>query len=368
MLSTHRRGSGDPTFRRAADGSIWRGIRTLRAPPACGSRPVRQAGVVDATAWGPGAAWVLDQLPRMLGADDDPTGFEPPGPLVDAWRRHGNWRLGATDLVMESLVPAVVERRSPARRPSPGSASRPPVRRAGAGTTSETTRRTAVAAADPERLRMVPSWEWWGCTSTSGARAPWSAPPRSPPRSSEPGRWDRWVRPAAAHAARIGVWTSAEIRSRALGDADSVSFGDYHVAANIGWVLTGEPVDDAELAVLFEPYAGHRHRVQRLVELAGMRRARHGARCPLEPTSPGASDDLRPRPPPTSAEVREQAEAHLRALVGRDDAVLREDQWTAIEALAVGRAAPWSCSAPAGASRRSTSSPPPAARPVRGRP
>ncbi len=42
-------------------------------------------------------------------------------------------------------------------------------------------------------------------------------------------------------------------------------------------------------------------------------------------------------PAPTSAEVREQAEAHLRALVGRDDAVLREDQWTAIEALAVGR-------------------------------
>ena len=40
---------------------------------------------------------------------------------------------------------------------------------------------------------------------------------------------------------------------------------------------------------------------------------------------------------PTSAEVREQAEAHLRALVGRDDAVLRDDQWTAIEALAVER-------------------------------
>jgi ATP-dependent DNA helicase RecQ len=33
--------------------------------------------------------------------------------------------------------------------------------------------------------------------------------------------------------------------------------------------------------------------------------------------------------------VRRQAEAHLRALVGRHDAVLREDQWTAIEALAV---------------------------------
>jgi len=35
--------------------------------------------------------------------------------------------------------------------------------------------------------------------------------------------------------------------------------------------------------------------------------------------------------------ARESAEAHLRALVGRDDAVLRDDQWTAIEALAVDR-------------------------------
>src|SRR3954447_14076149 len=36
-------------------------------------------------------------------------------------------------------------------------------------------------------------------------------------------------------------------------------------------------------------------------------------------------------------DVRTSAEAHLRALVGRDDAVLREDQWSAIEALAVHR-------------------------------
>ena len=37
----------------------------------------------------------------------------------------------------------------------------------------------------------------------------------------------------------------------------------------------------------------------------------------------------------TRETVRREAEGHLRALVGRDDAVLREDQWTAIEALAV---------------------------------
>ncbi len=36
-------------------------------------------------------------------------------------------------------------------------------------------------------------------------------------------------------------------------------------------------------------------------------------------------------------EVRDEAEAHLRALVGRDDVTLREDQWSAIAALAVER-------------------------------
>ena len=44
-----------------------------------------------------------------------------------------------------------------------------------------------------------------------------------------------------------------------------------------------------------------------------------------------APTDVRP------LRVRANAEAHLRALVGRDDAVLREDQWSAIEALAVHR-------------------------------
>jgi ATP-dependent DNA helicase RecQ len=39
---------------------------------------------------------------------------------------------------------------------------------------------------------------------------------------------------------------------------------------------------------------------------------------------------------PAEADVRRDAERHLRALVGRDDAELREDQWRAIEALAVG--------------------------------
>ncbi len=40
-------------------------------------------------------------------------------------------------------------------------------------------------------------------------------------------------------------------------------------------------------------------------------------------------------PAPTTTDVREQAETYLRALVGRDDVVLYDDQWAAISALAV---------------------------------
>lgn len=44
-------------------------------------------------------------------------------------------------------------------------------------------------------------------------------------------------------------------------------------------------------------------------------------------------------PLPAHAPVRERAEAHLRALVGRPDATLREDQWDAVRALLDGRRA-----------------------------
>ena len=56
------------------------------------------------------------------------------------------------------------------------------------------------------------------------------------------------------------------------------AFGDYHVAKDIGWALTGSAVDDDGLAELLEPWRPHRCRVQGLVELAGLHRPRHGAR------------------------------------------------------------------------------------------
>jgi 3-methyladenine DNA glycosylase/8-oxoguanine DNA glycosylase len=91
----------------------------------------------------------------------------------------------------------------------------------------------------------------------------------------------------------VGVWTAAEVRQRAHGDADAVSFGDYHVAKDIGWALTGGPVDDDGLAELLEPYRPHRYRVQRLLELDGASRPRRGPRMGVRAHLP-VSGSLRP--------------------------------------------------------------------------
>jgi 3-methyladenine DNA glycosylase/8-oxoguanine DNA glycosylase len=282
VLSIHRRGAGDPTFRHTADGATWRGVRTPEGTATLRLLPDPAAGTVTAESWGSGAEWVLDSVPRMLGADDDPSGFEPVHrPIADAWRRHGNWRLGATGLVMESLVPAIIEQkvtgmeafaafrtlvhRFGVRAPGPPSEPEPPVR--------------LWVQPSPTELRAIPSWEWLRLPVDGARSRPIQHAARVASALERAGReppeeFDRRVRTLPG----IGVWTSAETRSRAMGDPDAVSFGDYHVAANIGFVLTGAPVDDDELAVLLEPYAGHRHRVQRLVELSGLRRPRHGAR------------------------------------------------------------------------------------------
>jgi 3-methyladenine DNA glycosylase/8-oxoguanine DNA glycosylase len=76
----------------------------------------------------------------------------------------------------------------------------------------------------------------------------------------------------------VGVWTAAEVRQRAHGDSDAVSFGDFHVPGEIGLALTGERVDDAGMAELLEPYRRHRYGVQRLVELEAVRRPRRAPR------------------------------------------------------------------------------------------
>jgi 3-methyladenine DNA glycosylase/8-oxoguanine DNA glycosylase len=79
----------------------------------------------------------------------------------------------------------------------------------------------------------------------------------------------------------VGPWTAAEVAQRSFGDADAVSVGDFHLPGLVGWALLGRPTDDAGMLAALAPYAPHRHRVVRLVELSGVRRPRYAPRLPV---------------------------------------------------------------------------------------
>ena len=284
VLAVHRRGAGDPTYRLRPDGSVARGIRTPAGATTLVVRAHPTVGEVLAEAWGPGAQWALERLPRMLGADDDPSGFVPPTVLDRAWRRHRHWRLGATDLVLESLVPTIIEQKVTGQEAF--AAFRRLVRRFGEPAPGPVP--DLWVQPDPATLRTVPSWEWLRLPVDGGRSRPVVAAARVAESLERAGatsyeEFDRRLRSLPG----IGVWTSAEVRSRALGDADAVSFGDYHVPADIGWALVGEPVDDDALRELLEPYRPHRHRVQQLVTAAGLGRPRRGPRMAPRTHLPG---------------------------------------------------------------------------------
>jgi 3-methyladenine DNA glycosylase/8-oxoguanine DNA glycosylase len=275
-LAPLRHGPGDPSYRISADGTHWRAVRTPEGPATLAV--MSDAGTVDARAWGAGADWVLDALPRMLGADDDPAGFVPRHEvLAELWRRRPHLRIGGTGLVMESLVPAIIEQKVTGQEAF--AAYRRLVQRYGDPASGPAADRGLRMPPTPERLRAVPSWEWLrlpvdGARSRPIQLAARVATALERAGSESPAEFDRCLRTIPG----IGVWTSAETRARALGDPDAVSFGDYHVARDIGWALVGVELDDDGLAGLLEPYAGHRLRVQRLVEAAGLHRPRRGPR------------------------------------------------------------------------------------------
>jgi 3-methyladenine DNA glycosylase/8-oxoguanine DNA glycosylase len=277
-LSILRRGAGDPTFRVDPDGTVWRGIRTPEGPATLRLRTCTSDGEVRATAWGPGATWALDSVPAMLGCDDDPTGFEPTHRvLADAHRRKPHWRVCRTGLVLEALVPAIIEQKVTGQEAFAG--FRMLVHRFGERAPGAGAERGVWVQPSAEALRLVPSWEWLRmhidpARSRAVVRAAVVASALERTAGLPSAEVDRRLQSLPG----IGVWTSAEVRFRAHGDADAVSFGDYHIAKNVGWALTGHEVDDAGLAELLEPYRPHRYRVQRLVELAGLRRPRHGPR------------------------------------------------------------------------------------------
>ncbi|PPF89727.1 3-methyladenine DNA glycosylase [Subtercola sp. Z020] len=287
------RGQHEPTMRLTPTG-FWRAVRTPEGTATLHAES-RADGSVCATAWGDGAEWVLDALPDLLGAGDDWSGLDLSGvpPLAEVRRQHPGLWLTSTSLVFESLVPSILEQKVTTIE----------ARRAWRYLVGRFGERPPGPAPDGMRVQpsarqwaLIPSWEWHRAgVGPNRSRAVLAA-------AAVAAGLDRLAHrgvPASGGAARaarrfddvleklqtvhgIGPWTAAETSQRSHGHPDAVSVGDYHLAAHVGWVLIGEPVDDDGMLELLEPWRGHRQRVVRLILASGVPKPKFGPRATIQ--------------------------------------------------------------------------------------
>ncbi|NMN95417.1 DNA-3-methyladenine glycosylase family protein [Antrihabitans stalactiti] len=262
-----RRGPGDPCHQRTHDGAVWRGSRmntgivTYRLTQAARNE-------VQAVAWGPGSAEFLDGLPSMFCLDEDLENFAPTHPkIIDAHRRFPGLRMLRTGRVLEALVPAILEQK--VHGVAAFASWRKLVKRYGERAPGPAPAGLYIPPT-AEVWRRVPSWEFHKANvDPKRSRAIVTA-------AAIADRLEETVGMSPADAERrlrtvpgVGVWTAAEVAQRALGDADALSVGDFHLAAIVGWTLAGRPFDDDEMVSYLEPLRPHRYRAIRLLEVSG---------------------------------------------------------------------------------------------------
>lgn len=269
-----QRGRGDPCVRFAPDG-IWRATRTPHGPGTLHLR--RLGGAVQAEAWGPGAEWVLDRAPELIGCHDTADGFDPsPHPLVrELARRSPGLRIGRTGAVTEAAVPTICEQKVTgfeARRswrqivrrygePAPGPADLwvPPSGDTLAGVGYHDLHVLGVERKRADTVRRL-------AAQSARLDAMGDGPPDA-------------LTARLTAIAGVGTWSAAEVAAVALGDPDAVSVGDYHLPRIVCFAVAGElDGTDERMLELLAPFAGHRGRVIRLLMGAGRGPARRGPR------------------------------------------------------------------------------------------
>jgi 3-methyladenine DNA glycosylase/8-oxoguanine DNA glycosylase len=276
-LGSLRRGPGDPTFATDPSGAVWRTTRTASGPATIRlTQP--EPDVLRCEGWGPGAELAVRQAPELAGDQDDPATFDPRLALLhDAHRRHAGLRVPRTTAVFEALVPAILEQKVITLQAH--ASWRRLVQRFG----------TAAPGPVPRPMFVVPTAETWAALPTwEWHRA--NVDPKRARTISNAANFaakidEAAAMPTAGATARlmlfpgIGPWTAAEVAQRALGDADAVSVGDFHLSNYVGHALAGRDMTDDEMLEALEPWAGHRYRVIRLLFAARVSgRPRRGPR------------------------------------------------------------------------------------------
>lgn len=270
------RHGNDPSWARLPSGFV----KATLTPDGPGCEVVEVdagAGEVRQVAAGPGAPWLAERLPALLGEDDDPSGFSPPAPLREHWRRRPGIRVPATGLVFESFVPVVLGQKVTGAEAT--ASYRRLLRRLaepiGVGPMPQ------LLVPPPAAVwRGVPSWLWHEAgVGPDRSRVIAAAAKRADAMERLTGRSPEQARFALQSLPGVGVWTAAEVAQRVWGDADAISVGDFHVARSVVYAITGaRDGTDEQMVELLTGCSGHRFRVQRLVEVARLGPPRRGPR------------------------------------------------------------------------------------------
>lgn len=279
VLGVLRRGPGDPTFRAMPDGSVWRASLTPGGPGTL--RVSVSGGAVRGEAWGPGAEWLLEQLPELLGGADEPEAFVPRHRVVaSAWHRRPGLRLTRTGLVLESLIPSVLEQK--VTTDEAYRAWRLLVRKFGEPAPGPAAGGRLWVMPGPRTWALIPSWEWHRAGVDNKRASTILRAVRVAGRLEEAvGMSPEKAQARLEVVPGIGPWTSAEVVQRSHGAADAVTVGDLHLPGIVGWALAGDrDADDSVMLKLLEPYAGQRHRAARLILLSGRTPARRAPKMP----------------------------------------------------------------------------------------
>jgi len=269
-------GRGDPTI--ATEDGAWIAIRTTTGPATL--RITGRDDVIDAEAWGPGAGAALELAPELVGACDDPTGFDPKHDLIRRLvREHPTIRITRSRQIVDSLVRAVLGQKVTGKEAKRSYA--------------RMTRAQGTAAPGPHPDLLLPPDPEWLATLDYSAFHSWGVERRRAETILEVARRtkrldealtmplpDAYRRITALKG--IGPWSAAWVGLQALGDADAVMVGDYHLPNTVAWGLAGEPRgDDDRMLELLELFAPHRGRVTRLLKAAGIKAPKYGPRAPL---------------------------------------------------------------------------------------
>jgi 3-methyladenine DNA glycosylase/8-oxoguanine DNA glycosylase len=270
--------AGDPTTLVTGSDGWW----AVRTPLGPGTLHVgRDRRWRTAEAWGPGAGWLLANVPARLGDHDNPDALVPHHRAVAlAQRRHPDLRIGRTAEVFRAVLAAVL-----AQRVTSVEAAR--AWRAICRAVGEPAPGPVVLTLPPApaHLAGLPYW-WYHRFGVDRRRA-------------------ETIRFAAAHADRLeeaaalplpaahrhlaafpglGPWTVAVVAGGALGDPDAVVVGDCHLPHVVTYALAGRRRGtDEEMLELLAAYPGHRARVQRLLAISGFGPPRRAPRQAILP-------------------------------------------------------------------------------------